>query len=208
MKSENLIGKRFNNWVVIGEAKKINGMTMWKCKCSCGVEKNVYQKHLKSGASKSCGCYKNKITSARMKINNPTIRKHNMYKSRLYGIWSSMKHRCNNINDINYKLYGGRGIKVCNEWKGFITFKDWALSNGYNDNLTLDRIDVNGDYEPNNCRWITIQEQQYNKRTNHLITYNNKTQTVTEWADELGINRNTLFGRIDRGWNIERALNG
>jgi hypothetical protein len=209
MIKENLIGKKFNNWVVIGEAEKNNGMIKWKCRCICGKEKIVYQRHLKSGASKSCGCYRDKITSTRMKMNNPAIIKHNMHKSRLYSIWSNMKHRCYNKNNNHYKTYGGIGVKVCSEWQEFNSFKEWALNNGYNDKLTLDRIDVNGIYEPSNCRWITIQEQQYNKRTNHYITYNGKTQTLTEWADELGINRNTLDARINRGhWSIERALNG
>lgn len=206
-KKEDLIGKKFNNWVVISEAENINGMAMWKCKCSCGKEKNVYQKHLKSGSSKSCGCYRSKISSARMKLKNPTVRKHNMSNSRLYSVWSNMIQRCNNHNAKYYRIYGGRGIKVCNEWQEFNSFKEWALSNGYSDTLTLDRINVDGNYEPSNCRWITIQEQQYNKRTNHLITYNGKTQTVTEWADERGINRSTLFRRLEIGWCIGRALN-
>ena len=180
---------------------------MWKCRCECGTEKDVYQKHILSGASTSCGCYNAEDSSKRMKENNPAVVKHGMWQSRLYGIWCGMKNRCENKNGTKYNCYGGRGISVCDEWKDFNAFKDWALSNGYDDTLTLDRIDYNGNYEPANCRFITIQKQQYNKRTNHLITYNGKTQTLTEWADERGIKRNTLDARINRSrWDIGRAL--
>ena len=142
-----------------------------------------------------------------MKINNPLNVKHNMYKSRIYGIWSGLKDRCYNSHNCQYHNYGGRGIKVCDEWQEFEPFKEWALKNGYDDTLTLDRVDFNGDYKPNNCRWITIQAQQYNKRNNHLLTYNGRTQTLTEWADERGIKRNTLDARINRShWSVGRAL--
>ena len=182
-------------------------MTMWKCRCECGTEKDVYQKHLLSGASTSCGCYNAEDSSKRMKENNPAVVKHGMWQSRLYGIWCGMKYRCENKNGTKYNCYGGRGISVCDEWKDFNAFKEWALSNGYDDTLTLDRIDTDGNYEPSNCRFITIQEQQYNKRTNHLITYNGKTQTLTEWAVERGIKRNTLDARINRSrWDVGRAL--
>ena len=182
-------------------------MAMWKCRCECGNEKEVYQKHLLSGASTSCGCYTAERASYRMKENNPTVRKHGMCNTRLYRIWSDMKDRCTNPNNTKYSCYGGRGIAVCDNWHEFSAFKNWALSNGYDDNLTLDRIDTDGNYEPSNCRFLTIQRQQYNKRTNHLITYNGKTQTLTEWADERGIKRNTLDARINRShWDIGRAL--
>ena len=142
-----------------------------------------------------------------MKENNPTVRKHNMCNTRLYRIWKNMKDRCCNKNNVKYQNYGGRGICYCDEWAEFEAFGNWALKNGYTDILTLDRIDANGNYEPSNCRWITIQQQQYNKSTNHLITYDGQTQTLTEWADERRIKRNTLDARINRSkWSIGRAL--
>lgn len=203
MKRELTKGETFGYWQVIKETENRKVL----CKCECGTEKEVLKRHLLSGASKSCGCLKNQMASERMKENNPCKRKHNMHKSRLYGIWSNMKHRCNNTNDIHYQYYGGRGISVCEEWQEFIPFKEWAMNNGYDDNLTLDRVDCDGNYEPTNCRWLTIQKQQYNKRDNHLLTYNGKTQTLTEWADERGIKRNTLDARINRShWSIGRAL--
>jgi hypothetical protein len=196
-------GEHFGYWEVIQEAKDRKVL----CRCRCGVEKEVQKKHLLSGKTTSCGCLRNQKASERMKANNPCIVKHNMHKSKLYGIWSGMKDRCYNSNNIKYQYYGGRGIKVCDEWQGFEPFKEWALNNGYKDGLTIDRQDYDGNYDPCNCRWITIQEQQYNKHNNHLLTYNGRTQTLTEWAKERGIKRNTLDARINRSnWDIGRAL--
>lgn len=203
MKREFTRGEQFGLWEVMQEAKDRKLL----CRCRCGTEKEVQKKHLLSGKTTSCGCLRNQKSSERMKENNPCIAKHNMYKSRLYGIWSNIKDRCYNSNNGKYQNYGGRGIKLCEEWQEFVPFKEWALSNGYNDTLTIDRMDFNGDYEPNNCRWITIQEQQYNKCNNHLLTYNGRTQTLMEWAKERGIKYNTLHTRINRGrWDIGRAL--
>jgi len=208
MKTRDLRGSVFGRWTVIEKADSRKRMVVWKCRCECGNEKEVYQKHLLSGASTSCGCFRNEQSSKRMKENNPAEIKHNMYRTRLYGIWNSMKHRCHNPNDLNYRYYGGKGIKVCEEWQEFISFMEWASTNGYDETLTLDRKDYNGNYEPTNCRWVTIQEQQYNKSNNHLITYNGKTQTLTEWAKEREIKQTTLDARINRSrWDVGRALN-
>jgi len=119
-----------------------------------------------------------------------------------------MKGRCYNSNRWNYKYYGARNIKVCDEWKNnYQAFKIWAYENGYNETLTLDRIDVNGDYEPNNCRWISDKEQKNNTRRNHYITYNGKTQSMSKWAEELNISYTVLRSRINRcKWNIEKAF--
>jgi hypothetical protein len=117
-----------------------------------------------------------------------------------------MKTRCSNPNASRYSNYGGRGISVCDEWQEFINFKDWALSTGYKDNLTIDRIDVNGNYEPANCRWATRKEQANNKTTSHLITYKNETKTMSQWADVLGFELDTLKRRIYLGWSVEKAF--
>lgn len=126
---------------------------------------------------------------------------------RLYSIWNGVKTRCYNSNHVHYSDYGGRGIAMCHEWKDdFKTFQDWAFKNGYSEELTLDRIEPNGNYEPSNCRWTTRKEQQNNRRNNIIITYNGKTQTLAQWADEVGINYHKLLIRISRGWDAERAL--
>jgi len=125
-----------------------------------------------------------------------------------YNTWKAMRARCNNPNNPCYKNYGGRGIKVCDEWdKDSLAFIRWALSHGWQEGLTLDRIDNNGDYTPENCRWITRQQQLLNRRSNRIMTLNGKSQTMKEWADELGINQQTLSNRINRQkWDDEKAL--
>ena len=133
--------------------------------------------------------------------------KHGLYKNRLYSIWSNMKSRCYCETYYLYKDYGARGITVCEEWKtDFTKFYDWAMKNGYQENLSIDRIDNNKGYLPDNCRWVTMKTQNRNRRNNHLITYNNKTQCVMDWANELGIKRQTIEKRLKLGWNEVDAL--
>ncbi len=135
--------------------------------------------------------------------------KHGMAGTRLYECWQDMKKRCYNPKNKRYPNYGARGISVYYDWLGEYgaeNFINWALANGYRDDLTLDRIDVNGDYEPDNCRWVTRTVQQNNRQYNHLLTYNGKTQTVTQWARELNLNASTLFSRIERGLSDEQVL--
>lgn len=165
--SEDLSGRRFGRLSVIGKAdvKKQHsyGHSMWVCVCDCGKETIVYGSSLLQGKTKSCGCYQ--IDTVRK--SNST---HGESHSRLHRIWSGMKERCCNVNAENYQNYGGRGISICNEWmNSFESFRDWAVLNGYSDCLSIDRIDVNGNYEPQNCRWATMKEQNNNKRNNRLL---------------------------------------
>lgn len=130
-----------------------------------------------------------------------------MTRTRIYRIWSDMKTRCYQKSHRSYNNYGGRGITVCEEWKNSSdSFIEWAFSSGYQEHLTLDRIDTNGNYEPSNCRWITRKEQCNNTRKNVFLEYKGKKQTVSQWAEELGIKDGTLRGRLNRGWSVERAL--
>ena len=131
---------------------------------------------------------------------------HGKRYTKIYHIWSSMKNRCLNPMCKDYDFYGGRGIKVCEEWKDFKNFDKWAMQNGYKEGLSIDRIDTDGNYCPENCRWITIREQCYNRRSNHYIEYNGKSQTITQWAEEYGITEQVLSGRLRKGWSIEKAL--
>lgn len=133
--------------------------------------------------------------------------KHGETKTRLHKIWSSMHERCEREKHLHYSDYGGRGISVCEEWKDYIPFAKWARNNGYSDNLTLDRIDVNGNYEPSNCRWVTMKEQHNNKRNNRILLYHGETYTLTQLAEKVGINKTTLKERINLGWSIEDAVN-
>lgn len=138
-----------------------------------------------------------------------TAFKHGKYYTRIYRIYNDMKKRCYNHSMINYKNYGGRGIKVCDEWRNdFMNFYNWAMNNGYTDNLTIERIDVDGNYEPNNCKWITYKEQANNRRNNVHLTYAGKTQTMKQWAEELDIKYSTIVTRHRRGYNDKECLFG
>lgn len=132
---------------------------------------------------------------------------HNLSTTPLYRVWASIKKRCYNPNESNYARYGGRGIEVCPEWRNdFKAFYDWAMANGYRDDLSIDRIDVNGNYEPDNCRWATVKEQANNRRNSRLITYNGVTHTMTEWGDLVGIKASVIWKRLQRGWSVEATL--
>lgn len=140
--------------------------------------------------------------------------KHRMYKQRIYKTWRNMKSRCNNPKASKYHLYGGKGIKVCDEWQNdFLSFYNWAIENGYTDDLTIDRINPNGDYEPSNCRWATYKEQNSHLSGNapkifkeKIIEYNERRLNITQWAKLININPKTLHARYERGWSVERML--
>lgn len=128
--------------------------------------------------------------------------KHSLSRSRIYRIYTNMVVRCTNSNDIEYKNYGGRGIRICDEWvDDFMAFNDWSMANGYKKNLTIDRIDNNGNYEPSNCRWVDMKTQQRNRRSNRLITINGVERTLIEWSEISGIDRATIARRINVGWD-------
>lgn len=191
------IGQVFGRLTVIDVLK--NGMVSVKCKC--GTVKEVKYYDLQHGKIVSCGCWNRERTT---KMNTT----HNQSHNRIYMTWQDMKKRCYSVKNKGYHNYGGRGIKVCEEWKNdFQSFYDWAMANGYTDELTIDRIDVNGNYEPNNCRWATIKEQGFNRRNNHLLTFNGVTKTMMEWSMETGLNYDCIRARInDYGWSVEKAL--
>lgn len=194
-----LTNKKFGMMTVINRAENRNGRPYWLCKCDCGNEKIVKGDNLKSGNVKSCGCL--------VIETNKTRKTHGLVKHRLYNIRKGMMGRCYNPNLSYYKNYGGRGITVCEEWRNdFQAFFDWAMSNGYSDNLTIDRIDVNGNYEPSNCRWITMKEQLGNKRTSRYIKYKGEEHTIAEWSRITGLRRDTIRARIERGWNEEKIF--
>jgi len=145
-------------------------------------------------------------------VNRANILKHlqeNNTTTRLYYCWCNMKSRCYYENNTEYKNYGGRGIAICDEWKNdYNNFKIWALENGYKETLTIDRIDVNGNYEPSNCRWADNKQQGNNTTRNHYITYNGKTQSMQLWAEELGMSYTTIRRRLNTlGWSVEKAFN-
>ncbi len=199
-----LTGQHFGRLTVINRAEdyvspKGHKLVQWLCECECGNRKNVSGSCLKSGHTQSCGCLNREISRKRLLT-------HGDSDTRLYHIWRSMIDRCSNSNDKNYHHYGGRGISVCEEWDDYVVFKEWALKYGYKEGLTIDRIDVDGNYEPSNCRWVDWNIQANNKRNNHYITYNNTTKSMMDWANEYNINYSTLRRRIRDGWSPEKAL--
>lgn len=176
----------------------------YECQCDCGNTCVVELTHLRTGHTQSCGCFRE------WKMNQPrNVNTHKLSSHPLYGTWCKMRARCNSQKDGNYKNYGGRGIKVCDEWNASpLPFISWAESHGWYDGcgLTLDRIDCNGDYSPDNCRWANCKTQSNNKRTNHYITYKGETHTTAEWAEIIGISLSGLHKRLKNNWSLEDAL--
>jgi hypothetical protein len=195
-------GKRFGKLVAIKQVgKNKSGYQLWLCKCDCGGESVVNYHNLKNNHTQSCGCLRRERT-----IEANTI--HGLRKTRLYRIWHHMRERCYYPKEKRYAQYGGRGIIVCDEWKNdFQAFYAWAIANGYKEDLSIDRIDVNGNYEPSNCRWVSQKKQCNNTRRNHLITYKGKTQSLAEWCDELKLDYSKTSNRINMyHWSAERAF--
>lgn len=190
MRPVDIAGQRFGRLVALRPtSQRRSGKVMWLCQCDCGNTTLATSNNLKTGGTRSCGClYRETVGDAR--------RKHGMTGTRIYGIWKAMRSRCLNVNNKSYENYGGRGISVCNEWggeDGFKNFHDWSMKHGYADNLTIDRIDVNGDYTPNNCRWITQHEQTRNKRNTINITAHGKTMCLADWTAKYGDHIHYLY---------------
>ena len=184
----------------IDENKSNKCRTYWICKCDCGNIKSIRSDCVKNGTTYSCGCA---CKTCHEKI-------HGQSMTKLYHVWATMKHRCNNHNNKNYRNYGGRGIEVCDEWNkpdSYPIFYKWAIENGYKNGLTIDRINVNEGYNPNNCRWVTQSEQCNNQRRNVLLTYNGETLNLNQWAKKLKINKNTFWMYIrKKKMSIEDVL--
>lgn len=205
-----LVGQRFGKLTVIEYAgtktyKNGNKFSLWLCKCDCGGTKIAIGTNLKRGVTSSCGCLRKEAAKNR----KPHAPKHGFHGERLYNVWKGMNSRCNPSN----KNYGGRGIKVCDKWaKDYTAFRKWALENGYDCNAkrgkcTLDRIDVNGDYCPENCRWVNQVIQVNNTRINKKVTYKGETKTLMEWSEITGISHRLLYSRIfTYHMNIEDAF--
>jgi hypothetical protein len=202
---QDLVGARFGELIVLEKVPRLkSNTTRWKCKCDCGKIIETTRSSLIKGSSKSCGCLCKKLSTQRIiKVNT----KHNLSRTRIYRIWTGIKNRVKgNIKD-NKKYYFDRNIKICDEWeKDFIKFYNWSIQNGYSDNLSIDRIDVNGDYKPDNCRWATIKQQNRNKQNTTYLTLNGKTLSMGEWKEKLDIPFSTMVNRKRKGLSDEQIL--
>jgi hypothetical protein len=206
MRQTNLTGLKFNRLSILECIGISNAKRWYNCLCDCGNIITAVGSSVKYGNTKSCGCLntEKRIENGK-KFKTHGDRLHGEHK-RIYRIWSSMKTRCKNDNYKNRNYYG-KGISLCHEWDDYLTFKKWALSNGYEETLTIDRIDNSGNYEPSNCRWATISVQSNNKSTNRPITYMGETRNVNEWARHLGVGIQTLKSRLGKyNMSLEKAL--
>lgn len=201
-KKVNYVGKSFGFLTVKKEIRTKGKETRCICVCKCGNEIEVGSGSLVSGNTKSCGC-----------LSTQTKTTHGMYGTRFYNIWKGIKQRCYDIGETYYLHYGGRGITTCERWKKFENFRDDMYDSYLNHiekfgekQTTIDRIDVDGNYEPENCKWSTLKEQNNNKRTNINLTYNGESHSLIEWSYILGICKATLSSRLYRGWSTEKTL--
>lgn len=187
-RSIDLTNKKINYLTVLCKANKKDraGGNYWLCQCDCGIIKEISTNAIVRESTVSCGCYRK---------NNNT--KHGKSDTRLHNIWMGLRNRCNNPKGQDYHYYGGRGIKICEEWSEFLNFYNWANNNGYEDTLTIDRKDPNGNYSPENCRWSTMEEQANNRNSNINLTYKGITKNIAQWAKELKTSRHNIMFNFD-----------
>ena len=191
-----LTGQRFNSLTVVkrssdsGNGKK--PVVKWECLCICGRTISVKTDSILTGHTKSCGCQK--------------IKHGLSHKERLYETWKNMRRRCSDPKNKRWEHYGGKGISICPEWNDYLIFREWALTNGYSEDLTIDRIDNNGNYCPENCRWVDAKVQANNSTRNHIIEIDGQKMTMAELADHLGMSYSAVQHRIDRDWDMERII--
>jgi hypothetical protein len=199
-----LTGQRFGRWQVLEIVGYKKGV-YWLCRCDCGNVKEVRSDRLRDGRSTSCGCFKNEVTA---KETGAKIRKHGKWNTRIYHIWQHMKQRCSpSCPKHEIALYYERGIKVCDEWlDNFEAFYEWSIAHGYQDELSIDRIDPNGDYCPDNCRWATAREQTNNRRNTRYIEYEGQRMTLSDVAMKTGIPYSTLSTGLARGRTLEQII--
>lgn len=208
-------GERHGRLLVLGPAESRRSSDgkprrYWRCLCDCGNTIDVRSDSLENDRTKSCGCLQRDAVSEYMREHPPKA-KYGESRERLHNIWYLMNYRCEEPTCSAYKNYGGRGILVCKEWKdvdsGYQRFKEWALQNGYSDELTIDRIDNNGNYEPSNCRWVDTATQSRNKRSNVRYVWNGAEFSIAELSQMSGIRHATLWQRIRvLHWDVEKAL--
>jgi len=194
---------KFGRLTVLGELpnRSKDGRIMWRCLCECGATIERTAKTVRTGNTKSCGC----INKERLTLRNKAGAKHGMSNTPTFNVWTNMKERCLNPNHNSYHRYGGRGITICDRWlESFQNFYDdmGPMPEG----MSIDRVDVDGDYEPSNCRWATSEEQSNNRANNRVLEFKGRKQTIAQWAREVGVSKEALRYRLNAGWSAEEAL--
>lgn len=206
-KRADLIGQRFGRLVVEEYAFTKENKAYWKCRCDCGNYTNIPTYSLRSGNTTSCGCYRmERLRDAKGETHSYSGEYTSKHRPRLYWTWLNMIRRCENPKAPDYYRYGALGISVCGEWHDLSTFLEWAYSHGWEEGLTLDRINNEGNYCPENCRWADKYTQCNNKRTNKFIEFKGEIKTVAEFSREFGIPVYNVYSRLSNGWTVEDAL--
>ena len=201
MKFKDLTNQKFNRLTVLKLAPKHKNKIAWLCRCDCGKTIIVLASNLTNNRTRSCGCLKMEKLLQRSTI-------HNQRHTKIYEVWKTLKQRCFNPTNISYKNYGGRGITICEDWKNnFSSFYEWSMKNGYKEGLSIDRIDNNGNYCPENCRWTDRKTQANNTRTNHFITFRNQTKTIAEWSRHFNLPYSNIFAKLQKNnYDGEKAF--
>ena len=202
-----LTGKQFGDWTVLYEEPQEGYVRKWRCRCVCGAEKTVYQGNLTQGKSQGCGCAARQQSRERSKT-------HGKRHTRIYTVWCLMRRRCYDKTTPSYNSYGGRGITVCDEWlgkDGFQNFWNWAYANGYDADApkfqcTIDRIDVNGNYCPENCRWVDMRTQARNKQDTHWVEFGGETISLAEFCEKYNVSHGLACERLQRGWSPAEVM--
>lgn len=195
-----LVGQQFGRLTCLkyeGRTKQYDAL--WLCQCECGNRCVTRAGALRGGHTLSCGCFRQERT-------RQSHLSHGRSHSKLYKVWTKMKERCANPHDVSYPYYGPHGIIVCREWLTFEPFQAWAIAAGYQEGLTIERVNNDGNYEPGNCIWTTQAVQNRNKRNNIIVTFQGETRKLLDWADTIGVSRDILDNRLRKGWTAERAL--
>jgi hypothetical protein len=202
-KPKDLTGARYGMLTAIKDVGALRNARVWAFRCDCGKEvQRIGSRVAKAKGLQNCGCVNPAIRSENGKANKT----HGWSQHKLYGVWRQMMRRCYQASCADYPNYGGRGITVCSDWRNVSSFCEWGVKSGYQDGLTIERLDVDGNYSPHNCAWIPNKDQARNRTNMRMITYKGETMFAADWARRLGMKQSTIGARIRYGWTDDRII--